>query len=130
MIKDITIIFTIGIVFFLIDISTFKYCNTEVYPVLLLHHVLNIFAQFGFLVQDKKLLLLYLFAPILTILHWYTNGNKCFLTQYVNEKCNLHMRFRDIWYFLGVKNFSYYSEAHYLYLFICWIIALVRYLNL
>ena len=120
------IILVIGVVFFLIDIGTFTYCNKKVYPVLLLHHILNIFAQFGFLCTDKTLLTLYVFAPILTMLHWKTNNNKCFLTQYVNDACGYDMYFRDLWFLLGIKTLENYSQIHYAYLIAGWIIAVMK----
>jgi hypothetical protein len=124
--RDLVIIFLLGVLFFLIDINTFSYCKREVYPVLLIHHIVNIFAQFGFLSNDKTLLSLYVVAPLLTMIHWKTNDNKCFLTELVNESCGYEMYFRDIWFLLGVKDLKYYSQLHYGYLFIGWIIAVVK----
>jgi hypothetical protein len=130
MIKDLSVIFVLGLVFFIIDIKTFKYCTTDVYPILLLHHVVNIFAQFGFLCTDKNLLLIYLFTPILVMLHWKTNKNKCILTQMVNKQCGYkHMYFRDIWFLLGFKNIPNYGQLHYIYLSFAWFVGLLRFLK-
>ena len=127
--KDLLIFLLIGIVFFLVDVTTFEYNNKSVYPILLLHHVINIFAQFGFLASDKRLLLLYVFAPIVTIAHWKTNNNQCVLTETVNRNCNLppDTKFRDIWYLLGVKNLKNYDALHYGYLIVAWVIAILRF---
>ena len=120
------VIFLLGIFFFFLDINTFSYCDKKVYPALFIHHIINIFAQFGFLCNDKTLLTLYAVAPLLTMLHWQTNENKCFLTEYVNNTCGYNMYFRDIWYLLGVKDLKYYSQIHYAYLFVGWVIAIVK----
>lgn len=127
--KDLIIFLTIGIAFFLIDVSTFNYTDKSVYPILLIHHIINIFAQFGFLASDKRLLLIYIFAPIFTIIHWITNDNKCVLTQMVNERCGTHMQFRDIWFLLGFKKLKHYDTLHYAYLIVVWIIAIIRYVT-
>uniref|UniRef100_A0A6C0KPZ4 Uncharacterized protein n=1 Tax=viral metagenome TaxID=1070528 RepID=A0A6C0KPZ4_9ZZZZ len=127
---DIASCLILGVIFFIVDISSFNYKNKSVYPILLLHHILNIFAQFGFLARDKNVLIIYIFTPLLVILHWATNGNKCFLTEMVNKACGTHERFRDIWYLLGFKNLKHYTELHYGYLFVAWIIAVIRYIKL
>ena len=120
-------ILVVAIFFFIIDIRTFKYCSTSVYPVLLVHHIANIFAQFGFLCSDKRLLFLYLFTPILVVIHWKTNNNKCLLTEIVNKHCGYTMYFRDLWFLLGFKQFKYYDRMQKGYLIIAWIIALIKY---
>ena len=123
---ELIIILILGCIFFIIDIRTFSYCNKKAYPILLVHHIINIFAQFGFLCNDKTLLTIYAVAPILTMLHWKTNNNKCILTQVVNEICGYDMYFRDIWFLMGLKSKKYYSEMHYAYLTVGWIIAIVK----
>jgi hypothetical protein len=126
---ELAIIIILGCIFFIIDVCTFSYCNKKAYPILLIHHIINIFAQFGFLFNDKTLLTIYVFAPILTMIHWKTNNNKCVLTQIVNEMCGYDMYFRDIWFLMGLKNAKYYSEIHYSYLIVGWIIAIVKLRN-
>ena len=129
--RDLSVIFILGILFFIIDIKTFHYCTTNVYPTLLVHHILNVFAQFGFLCTNKTLLIFYLFAPILVMVHWKTNNNKCFLTEMVNKECGYkNMYFRDIWFLLGFKNLQNYSDIHFTYLICAWFLGLIRYLSI
>lgn len=130
MLSDLAIIIIIGIIFFLIDIKTFDYCSSSVYPTLLLHHIVNIYAQFGFLSQDKILLKLYLITPLFVVIHWKTNNNNCILTELVNKECGYNMYFRDIWYFLGLKQCKHYNIIHHVYLIVAWIIAFIRYLQM
>ena len=124
---DILTYIIVGIVFFIIDVQTFEY-KKSVYPLLLLHHIVNIFAQF--LSRDKNVLLFYIFVPILVIFHWVTYKNKCILTEMVNRQCGIHERFHDIWYLVGAKNLKNYAEMHYVYLVVVWIIAVLRYIKM
>ena len=120
----------LGVIFFVIDVYTFQGYKKSVYPILLIHHIINVFAQFGYLARDRKVLFFYIFTPFLVMLHWMTNGNKCALTEMVNKECGIDIRFRDLWFLLGVKNLPYYSEIHYAYLVVAWLIAVIRFFRL
>lgn len=135
MINDIFVIIIIGVIFYTIDISTankshYKTCinNKLIQLELLLHHILNIYAQFGWVSNNKYLLYGYVITPLLVLSHWSTNNNKCYLTEDINKKCNIdkNVPFRDMWYLIGIKNIKYYDTCHKLYLIIGWLIALYK----
>lgn len=125
-------IIIIGIIFFIVDISSNNYskCNNKItnYFIILLHHIVNIFAQFGWLSNDKYILSLYLITPIIFLIHWNTYNNKCYLTDFVNKNCNLNddTLFKDIFYHLKIKKLKNYDTIHKIYLVLVWFIALIK----
>lgn len=132
--KDFIPFIILGCVSYILDITTaakgyYSKCGMLKMPLvhseLLLHHILNIFSQFGWLSNSRTVLMLYILAPILVLAHWGTNNNACYLTQRINEKCGLpeHIQFRDWWGLLGLKGFKWYSAAHKTFLLIGWCIA-------
>ena len=124
------------ILFFLI-LSTLSYifdnqkCNNG-NIILWSHHSLNIFANFGWLSNNKYILLIYLFAPIITIIHWLTNNNKCFLTEMHNSICkNDNKMFNDLFNIIGLKKLEWWNKwGHYLYLIIAWFITIHKVNNI
>lgn len=130
--KDIVAIITVGVIVFIIDIATapknyYKNLDNTVITALLIHHIINVYFQFGFLCSGF-LLYGYLVTPLLVLLHWKTNDNKCALTEYVNEMNDLPDTeyLRDLWYFMGFKKLKNYDKLHKTYLFVAWLIALIR----
>lgn len=109
---------------FLLDVQTNpciqdkKYTSVNVFAILFVHHVLNVFVNFGWLLNDVNLLKLYVMTPVIVALHWATNDNKCIVTQWVNRMCGnpdteyLH----DLLYMVGFKDLKYYDPLHYSYL--------------
>jgi len=67
----------------MIDISMFP-CSIYGLPLLYFHHVVNIYIYIGGILFNPLYHLLFL---LFTILHWITNDNKCFLTEYTNSFC-------------------------------------------
>jgi hypothetical protein len=130
----ISIIIIFGIIFYIIDVLTMKgnymSCNNMLvtHITLLVHHIINIFAQFGWLSNNKYVLYTYLTAPLIVLLHWKTNDNKCIMTEYVNDQCGIKTGtyFRDLWFLLGIKKLKNYDTIHKIYLIIVWIIAVVK----
>jgi hypothetical protein len=129
-IKKITII---GFLSYLYDICKddyYKDCITDIniQVSLLLHHIFNIYTQFGWLSNNKYILFSYLLIPIGVLIHWRNNNNKCVYTQIVNKHCNIpeNNLFRDIWYLLGIKELKNYDQIHETYLIIVWFITLIK----
>ena len=125
----------LGCISYTLDLSTapkdyYSKCANDsvVHIELLLHHILNMFSQFGWLSNSRVVLILYTLAPIIVLGHWGTNNNKCYLTQRINEKCGLpeNVMFRDWWSLLGLKGFKWYSTAHKTFLVIAWCIAIYK----
>ena len=99
-----------------INNSSNKY---KIISILLLHHYLQLFSNFGWLFNNKYILIYYIFIPFITILHWYTNNNKCILTQIINKLCNNNedVYFNDIFNMIGLKKYNIWNDyLHYIYL--------------
>jgi hypothetical protein len=131
---DLIIFGGLSLIAFIIDINNNiciknKYNHISIYIWLYLHHLLNIFANFGFISQNKTVLLFYLFTPIIATIHWMSNNNKCILTQIVNNICNDNNEFRDFWELLGIKKLTNYKYYHYTFIFFGWCIGLYRYIT-
>jgi hypothetical protein len=47
----------------------------------MIHYIISIFIMFGsFFSKNKKYLKFHFFFNLMVIAHWYTNNNKCFLS--------------------------------------------------
>ena len=135
MLPDILAIISLGILSYIIDVKTapedyYKECIDDnlVKLELLTHHVLNIYAQFGWLSNNKYLLYGYAVTPLIVLLHWQTNKNRCFLTEDINKKCHIQEDepFRDFWYLIGFKKLTHYDGLHKLYLILAWLISVYK----
>ena len=103
------IIFIIGILIFYYDITNddyYKLCNKYAYIILFIHHIISAFLQFGWLSNNKQILIFYLIAIIITFCGLII-FKKCILTIIVNNLCNIKVsdRFRDIFYYLKIPIF-------------------------
>jgi hypothetical protein len=70
--------------------KTTKKCvnkNSRILPLLIFHHILSVFVYFGWILNDKRILQVYLFIPPIIAMHWLMNEN-CIITEYTNETCN------------------------------------------
>ena len=79
--------------------------NPFLFSTLALHHVTNGFLLYGWLFNDKPLLILHIIFCIAIMLYWLNNRGFCDVTVYVNEKCGWDKtdHLRDILYYLGLK---------------------------
>ena len=129
------LIIIVAILCYIVDVTTYKnrYKKSKnkinTHMVILIHHIIVVFSQFGWLSNDKRVLSIYLCAPLLIMFHWKTNSNKCLMTEYVNKQCELPegTYFNNIWVLMGVKNTHNY---YYSYLTTVWIIALIKLKNM
>ena len=95
--------------------------------ILFIHHVIVIFANFGWLSNTKSVLWLYFFAPLIVVCHWLTNDNRCFLTEWHNQVCHRDRdtMFNDIYMMVGLKNYSWWNDyGHKLYLMAAWLFTI------
>lgn len=125
--KILYILITLSLTVFFIDIYT-KHTyecikkssqKNTIIIVLLIHQFLHIFANFGWLFNNKFILFIYLLTPSIVLIHWFTNDNKCYLTQKVNKICNFNenVPFNDIFLIIGLKKYSIWQNfLHYVYL--------------
>jgi hypothetical protein len=72
----------------------------------------------GWISSSKIILEFYAFTIFLIVLHWFTNDQKCILTQIVNYYCGFPdgETFHDIFYFLGMKQKDGFNSFIYSYL--------------
>ena len=107
---ELKILLIISFISLFLDISTSKkkynkcIADSKFMPFLYVHHVISVFTLTGWLSSNKKILILYIVTLIVIFAHWKTNNNKCFSTDYINEMCEIKILFRDLYYFLGLKD--------------------------
>lgn len=77
----------------------------HVIPLLVFHHLLSTFLLFGWLIPDRRVLILFLIANACMLLEWWVFGY-CRLTRLLNQVCGqtLSLPFRDIFWYTGLKN--------------------------
>jgi hypothetical protein len=90
---------------FIVDVSmnnkNYKNCiadgktepNRFVYVVLFFHHFIWLFSLFGWLSNNKNILKVYIIVVTIYLLHWKINNNKCFVTEWIRENCNLDKKY-------------------------------------
>lgn len=122
---DLIYIILLGILSYLLDISTapkryYSKCinKTKFHLKLLLHHTIVMFIFFGWLSNNKYLLIIYVFIPFILIIHWKTNNNRCVMTEDVNNMCGLDKDeyIRDFLYIIGFKKTKYYDPVYKIFL--------------
>jgi hypothetical protein len=114
---DVKKLYLLVLLFFIqltLDINTnecFKRTNslklrTTILSNLTIHHAISVFTNFGWIFNDKRILRIYILFPVLVIVHWFTNDDKCFLTQQLNKICDYthYEYFHDFTYFLNIKS--------------------------
>lgn len=112
MLLDLIFLVLISVLFFLRDKNR---CGVGD-GVLFLHHFVNLFINFGWLSGNFYTLLLYAFAPLVTLVHWLTNNGKCILSVRHNELCGRpsNVPFDDFWNQLGLKKYGWWNHfGHY-----------------
>ena len=95
-----------GFVIFIYDISIdnyYNFCNYYAYFLLLIHHILSVIMQFGWLNNSKTFLYNYLIATFIIFLGLLIY-KMCILTLIVNKNCNIqkNKRFRDLLFILNI----------------------------
>ncbi len=135
MIKDFIPFIMLGCISYFIDITTaqkgyYSKCssNMKVQLELLLHHILIMFSLFGWLSNSRSVLKVYILAPFLVISHWGTNNNKCYLSQRINEDCELdhNEQLRDPFEILGIKKYQWWNVFHKSYLLLTLYITICK----
>ena len=89
--KKALILFIISIILTFIDLFTkYKKCahdEPKIIPELFLHRAINIFVYFGWIFDNKIVLIFYLLFELCVVIHWFTNNFNCFLAEYENKVC-------------------------------------------
>ncbi len=111
----------IGVLTFFLDLLT-NPCikrgehRPVIFPILLGHHLLSASEKFGWLSNSLVFLKGLVFIYIGLLVTWAIYGS-CPLTEYTNEMCGPHHkeRLRDVFFFLGLKEWKYYTPFHVVY---------------
>lgn len=127
-----------SVVFYIIDLEytgqSYNKCKNinKVRSILLLHHIINTFALFGWISNNKYILFIYVIFPIFILIHWKLYNNKCYLTDIINKDCELdeNTYFKDLLYITGIKNLKNYDTIHKTFLFILWIVSIIKLFNI
>jgi hypothetical protein len=135
--KEFYIFICIVIFSYVTDIATsdgiYKKCiHSHVFHTdLFFHHLVNIFSQFGWLSSNIYVLYFYLTVPLIVLIHWKTNENRCIWTQRTNKMCDIpEGYFRDWMGLIGIKKQTWYDTFHISLLVVGWCIALWKIKNI
>ena len=92
--------------------------KTRAFFLIFAHHILAVLSNFGWLSNNRAILLLFVIINAIIIIHWLTNKNKCMVTTRLNKICGKspnHL-FPDFFYIIGLKNFDFWNNwASYIY---------------
>jgi hypothetical protein len=125
MLLDFILLVLVSTFFFAIDQNRCGVGN----GVLFLHHFLNTFINFAWLSGNMYTLVLFIFAPVVTLVHWHTNHGKCVLTEKHNELCgrSVDAPFNDFWNKTGLKRYGWWNHfGHYVFLGAIFLFALYK----
>jgi len=92
--------------------SITKQEKTKLVLVLIFHHVINIFANFGYLLSNRYLLYIYIFAPFIMFTYWWFNDDKCDVTVWANNICGWEDKkyFNDLFNIVGLKKTDWWPK--------------------
>ena len=110
----------------LISSTHFKTCNNiNLYKLMIfiLHHLLDIYVFFGFLINETKNdYILHLFTIMSILIHWFTNNYDCALTVHLYELCGFD---KKLWFQSIVYKIYKLTNIYYIHSF--WILGLIIY---
>lgn len=88
--------------------------RTKIISLLILHHIINVFVNFGWLFYSPILLVLYIISIPVMYIHWYLNNNTCKVTTDMNKMCGWdeHTYFNDIFNILGFKKYENWDKIY------------------
>lgn len=94
--------------------SISKEKRVKLISILLFHHIINIFANFGWLFNHPIILSLYVISPIFMLAYWKLNDNKCDVTLWANKICQWEgdTYFNDLYNILGWKQHEIFFKVY------------------
>jgi hypothetical protein len=125
----IIVIFASALISFYFDKYKKYSKSAKTTALLFFHHLLNIFANFGWVSTSKPILYLYILAPVVTAVHWLSNNGRCRLTEEYNILTGLpqELPFNDVFNMIGLKKYALWNNfGHYLYLLIFLTVSLFK----
>ena len=133
--QELVVCINIGIISFIADIYSgknklYKNCKDHSYTltILFLHHLISSFMYFGWISNNKKILIFHIFMITIVLLFQLNNKLRCPLTDIVNNNCNITRGnyLRDFLYFSNIKKNNLYP----VYIFFSFLISCVKLYNL
>ena len=110
---------SINIAFDMVSKKTYHCYTTssrsiKIIILLLLHHIVNVFVNFGWLFYSPILLMLYIISIPSMYIHWYLNNNTCKITNDMNKMCGWadNTYFNDIFNILGFKKYENWDKIY------------------
>lgn len=84
----------------------------EILYVLVIHHIFDTFLYFGWLFNEKIILLIYILTVIFIMIYWILNANRCDMTLYVDKICgwNNDVMFNDFFARFGLKSYDLWNN--------------------
>lgn len=121
----------LSVIAYIMDITTNKckkLMDALMFYLLFLHHLLTVIIYYGWLSNNKTFLWMYLFVPMIFLLYWKLNNDKCDVSVQFNENCGINKNefFHDFLYFLGIKHLVRSKLIKALYVFFCMSITLFK----
>jgi len=111
-IQEIKILLLLSLISFIADVSSgaeayYKKClkNPKFYSILFVHHIISTFGYIGWLSSNVYVLIYYIISHIMIYVHWNCYYNKCAMSEYIRKECDSDVPFRDVYYFLGLKEY-------------------------
>jgi hypothetical protein len=88
--------------------------RVKIISLLLAHHIVNVFVNFGWLFYSPILLILYIISIPVMYIHWYLNNNTCKITTDMNKMCGWgeDTYFNDIFNILGFKKYKNWDKIY------------------
>lgn len=111
--QEFRILVILSIISFLVDVISGKtthytkcFKNPKFFSVLFLHHMVSVFSYIGWLSSNVYILIYYIISNIMIFVHWNCYYDKCVISDYVRKECgSSNIPFRDLYFFLGLKNY-------------------------
>ena len=105
--------------------TRFKTClceKFEILPILLIHRFIWVLMFFGWMFNDKSILVSYVIFLMLLRVHWIFNNNECVVTQIERNICQFpEDSYSDYFYnFCDKENIDFYYGS--IQLFICLVV--------
>jgi hypothetical protein len=71
--------------------------KNKIFLLLLIHHIFCVFLYFGWIFDNKYVLMLYIASVFVTVSHWICSGT-CYLKKLTNDECDWdeHTKFNDL----------------------------------
>lgn len=112
--QKVYLLFTLYLIQLILDLSTNECLKRlekgerlKTILILIFHHIISVFGHFGWIFNNRKVLIVYILGNISILIHWMMHKG-CIVTEMFNKLCGYqgYEYFHDILYFLNLKKLS------------------------